>query len=394
MVNRFWSGLITLLLLSGCGWDGTPTRKNDFTPLTSITISAVSSSAVPLTIANGTSTKLIATGHFSGQFSRDVTDQVVWSSDKPTVADFKYAAAPNLNRVTAVAPGSAVIHATLDGISAPDYPLTVSNATVTAMTITPATASKAKGLTTQFEANGVFSDASNQNLTFDAAWSSDNIAVATVNDPTSRGLAKGIAEGSAKITATFGGILPPPTATLTVTAATLQSITVTPANSSIVGLSKTVTYTAMGNYSDGTTADKTTASTWNSSVIGIATINASSGVATTVAVGTTVISATLNGIIGRANLTVTTPTLNTNGLQITPSNPFMPVNSTKQLTVTATFSDGSSQNVTSNCTWTTSSSAVSVDSTGVVTSGSSFGSSLITASYGGQFTSTTVTVSQ
>ncbi len=401
MVNRFWSGLITLLLLSGCGWDGTPTRKNDFTPLTSITISAVSSSAVPLTIANGTSTKLIATGHFSGQFSRDVTDQVVWSSDKPTVADFKYAAAPNLNRVTAVAPGSAVIHATLDGISAPDYPLTVSNATVTAMTITPATASKAKGLTTQFEANGVFSDASNQNLTFDAAWSSDNIAVATVNDPTSRGLAKGIAEGSAKITATFGGILPPPTATLTVTAATLQSITVTPANSSISGVSKTKNFTAMGIYSDGTTVDKTTAATWSSSATNIATITSSGGVvtATSVAVGTTVISATLKDsitlvdIIGRTNLTVTAPVLNSNGLQITPSNPFVQVNMTQQLTVTATFDDGSTSNVTSNCSWTSSApSIVSVSPTGVVTTGNFVGSSVITATYSGQSVSTTITV--
>ncbi len=388
MVNRFWSGLITLLLLSGCGWDGTATRSPEgLVPLTSIVIKGSQ------TIAAGTSTKFTADGFYLG-VPVDISDKVAWSSASPTVANFKYATAPNKNRVTGNTPGTAVVTATLDGVSA-TYTLTVSNATIQAMTITPATASKAKGLTTQFEADGVFSDASNQNLTFDAVWSSDNIVVATVsNDPVNKGLAKGIAEGSAKITATFGGILTPPTAALTVTAAALQSITVTPANSSIVGLSKTVTYTAMGNYSDGTTADKTTASTWNSSVIGIATINASSGVATTVAVGTTVISATLNGIIGRTNLTVTTPALNTNGLQITPSNPFVPVNSTRQLTVTATFNDGSTQNVTSSCTWTTSSSAVSVDSTGVVTSGGSFGSSLITAAYGGQFISTTVTVSQ
>jgi hypothetical protein len=387
MVNRFWSGLITLLLLSGCGWDGTATRPNDFTKLTSITISAVSSK-----IASGTSTKLIATGHFSGQFSRDVTDQAAWSSASPGVADFKYATAPNLNRVTAVAPGSAVVSATVDGVSA-TFTLTVSNASATAVTITPNTASLPKGLKNQFTASGAFSDATTQDLTFDAVWSATPGTFATVsNDPASKGLATAIAIGSELITAAFGPLPVVGTASLTVTAATLQTISITPANSSIAGLSKTVNFAAKGNYSDGTTVDITTA-TWSSSATNIATVIASSGVATSVAVGTTVISATLNGIIGRTNLTVTAPTLNSNGLQITPSNPFVPVNMTQQLTVTATFNDGSTQNVTSNCSWSSSaSSIVSVSPTGVATTGNLVGSSVITATYSGQSAFTTVTV--
>ncbi len=390
MVNRFWLILFAMLLLSGCGWDGTPTRPNDFTPLKSITISAVSS-----TIANGTSTKLTATGHYSGQFSRDVTEQAVWSSASPAVADFKHTTAPNINRVTAVAPGTAVVTATVEGVSAP-YTVTVSSATIQNMTITPATVSVANGLTTQFEAKGVFSDTSIQNLTFDATWTvtkiSDPIAASISNDPASKGLAKGLAEGSATISAAFGGIATSPTATLTVTPAILQSITVTPANSSIVGFSKTVTFVAKGTYSDGTISDITTAS-WSSSAPGVASIIASSGVATTVAEGTTIITATLNGINGRTNLTVTAPVLSANGLQITPANPVLPVGTSLQLALNATFNDGSAKDVAANgTTWTSNSITATVNATGLVSGGNIAGSAIITAQYGGQFATTIVRV--
>lgn len=385
MINRFWSGLLTVLLLSGCGWDGTPTRQNDFTKLTSISISADSS-----TIANGTSIKLVATGHFSGQFSRDITDEAVWSSASPAVADFKYSTAPNKNRVTAVTPGSAVVTATVDGVSA-TYTLTVSNATIQAMMISPAAASIPMGLTKQFSASGTFSDATTQDLTFDADWKSSPGTHATV----SKGLVTALKTGSGDetITAAFGVVPVSGTATLTVTAATLQSITVTPANSSIAGLSKTVTFAAIGNFSDGTAVDITSTAVWTSSQTGIASIVANSGVATTVAVGTTSISATRDGVSGKTNLTVSTLVLNANGLQISPTFPTLSIGTPQQFIVTATFSDGSTQNVATNAntTWTSNSTVATVNSTGSVT-GNVAGSATITAAYGGQSVSTNVTV--
>src|SRR5512138_11418 len=110
MTNLLRSGFIMMVLLSGCGSNGTPTRNNDFTPLTSIQISA----ATP-TIAAHTSTRLSATGNYSGLFTRDITDKVVWSSGSPNVAGFVTASSPN--RVTGHIPGTAILTATVGNVS-------------------------------------------------------------------------------------------------------------------------------------------------------------------------------------------------------------------------------------------------------------------------------------
>jgi hypothetical protein len=395
MINRVWSALVLVVLLSGCGWDGTATRPNDITTLSSIQIVAVSP-----TIAAGTSTKLSVIGSFSGLYTRDVTDQAVFTSGDITVAEFKFTTAPNLNRVTGNAAGTAIITAKVGGVSA-TYPLVVSNAAIQTMTITPAAPPDLpKGRTTQFSVSGTFLDGTTtttQDLTFDAAWSSGTIDVVTVsNDPASKGLARAVAAvGSSTISATFppagGAGSVSGTKLVTVIPPVLDSITVTPANSSIAGASKTVNFTATGNYSDGTTAAITNAA-WVSSAPAIATVNATSGVATTVAAGTTIISATQNGVIGSTRLTVTSLVLNANGLQITPVNQVLAVNASLQMTVTATFNDGSTSNVATGSAWVSSSPAIaSVSSTGLVT-GVSAGTSTITAQYGGQTVFTTVIV--
>src|SRR5208337_5252670 len=89
-------------------------------------------------------------------------------------------------------------------------------------------------------------------------------------------------------------------------AVTLSSITVTPANPSIIlatGTTQTQQFTATGIYSDGSTKDLTASVIWSSSATSIATIT-SGGNATVLAYGTTIISATFVGITGSTALTV------------------------------------------------------------------------------------------
>ena len=172
--------------------------------------------------------------------------------------------------------------------------------TLLSIAVTPANPSIAKGTTQQFTATGTYSDGSTQNLTSTASWSSSNTAVATVN---STGLTSGVGTGASTIQAASGSVTG--STTLTVTAAVLSSIAVTPANPSIV-TGATQPFTATGSYSDGTTQNLTSTASWSSSNTAVATIN-SIGVSSGLGTGTTTIQAASAGISGSATLTVTGP---------------------------------------------------------------------------------------
>ena len=90
---------------------------------------------------------------------------------------------------------------------------------------------------------------------------------------------------------------PAPADTVTVTPATLASIALSPTNPSVSkGLNEQ--FTATGTYTDGTTANLTTQVTWASATPSVATISntaGTQGLASTLAVGTTAITASRAG---------------------------------------------------------------------------------------------------
>jgi hypothetical protein len=330
-----------LLFLAGCGGDDQATRPNSFTPLTSIEI--VSPTTLT-SIAPNTSIPLQAKGNFSGLFTNDdIADRVIWESLSTTVADFPFPGVPG--RVKGFTPGTATIRASSGDVEA-FFDLEVTNATITALTIGPAVPTVHKGLTTQLTANGTFSGATSQDLTFDAAWRSSNDLVATVSDDfTSKGLATGIAEGSAVITATFDTASD--SATLTVTAPQLQSITITPANPSVLSIAQT-SFTATGHYSDGSELINPPNVTWSSSVPAVATTIAASGMTTTLKEGTTTISASLDGVNANTSLQVTGGNLTV--ISLTPLST-MAVGTTQRIIATGSFSNGTTRDITGQADW-------------------------------------------
>src|SRR5579862_4353436 len=182
----------------------------------------------------------------------------------------------------------------------------------------------------------------------------------------------------------------------------LSSVSVTP-NATSVSVSAQVSFKATGTYSDGSSKDLTSSAQWASSDSGTAAINAA-GVATGMAVGTTTISAQSSGITGSATLTVGgsggsgggggggNAAVNLTAIAVTPANPSVPVNTMQQLTATGSYTDGSSADLTSLVTWTSSAvSKANVDASGVVT-GVASGSASITATLNSVSGSTTVTV--
>lgn len=362
MGKLLWSAIVMMLLVSGCGWDGTPTREDDISPVTSIVISADPDYNYS-TIAKGTSVKLIATGYISGLGKRDLTDKVKWSSST-TNAAFNSTVFPS--RVTGVSEGNPVITATYGNLPSAPYTLKVSGAKISSITVTPDKPTVPNGLTQQFTATGTFDDGTTQNITLDAVWDSVATSVATISKAEiSNGLATAVASsGTSDITATFDSL--PGSTVMTATDPVVISIAVTPANSSVLSLS-TKQFIATGTYSDlaHTTADITSQVTWSSSNTSFATFGSSGGVATALAQGPTAITAKLDSVnvSGSTGLTVTGGNLSS--IAVTPSAPALVKDTRTRLTAMGTFTNGSisiTRDITGVVAWTSDSAAATLTS--------------------------------
>jgi uncharacterized protein YjdB len=170
--------------------------------------------------------------------------------------------------------------------------------------------------------------------------------------------------------------------------ATLQSITVTPANQNLK-VGNTLQFTATGNYSDGSTQDLTGLVTWASSVTGHATITAG-GLATGVAPGATTISATSGAISGNTTLTVFVPTLQS--IVVTPTNANLQIGNILQFTATGVYSDSSTQNLTGSVTWASSMTGFATITTGGLATAVAPGATTITATSGAISGNTTLNI--
>jgi hypothetical protein len=94
------------------------------------------------------------------------------------------------------------------------------------------------------------------------------------------------------------------TLSLTVNSAVLQSITVTPANMTFIGLSGPVQYTATGHFSDGSTQNITDSCHWAiTSGIAVGSIS-QTGSFSAIGIGTGTITATSGTIVGSTGFTV------------------------------------------------------------------------------------------
>ncbi len=307
----------------------------------------------PIVTLGGTQ-QFVATGTFKGGTTYPLTNSVTWSSSASSIASISNTAGSQ-GLATALAAGATTIKAVINSFAS-STTMTVTSASLTSITVAPASPSVPAGQTQQFTATGNYSDGSHQNLTSTAAWKSSKPSVATVN----AGLAHTLAQGSTTISASSGSITG--TASLTVTAAVLASIQVTPANV-VLQPDGTVQFTATGSYSDGSQQNLTTTAVWSSNNTAAATVSNASGkqgLATAVANGGATISATVGSIIGSTGLTVGTPTVT-----VSPSSFTMGIGS--NLLFTATVSGSSNNAVTWEVNGTTGGNATvgTIDTTGL-----------------------------
>jgi len=283
--------------------------------------------------------------------------------------------------------GSANIVASAAGVSG-SASLTVTQA-IGSIVVTPASATlDAVGDTQQYTAEA--RDLSGVPLVTQPpfTWSSSNDAVATVGETT--GLATTVANGSVNIIASAAGVTG--SASLTVAQVT-SSIVVTPAAATIEAIDGTAQFTAQALDGNGNPMVPQPALTWGSNNHPVATVGVTNGLATGHAEGAAQISASADGAIGVADLTVAQTVAS---IVVTP--PAMTLNAfgaSQQYSAEAHDANGYALTTQPTFTWSESSSGTiaTIDPTGLATAAGN-GTTQISATVGSVAGSVGLTVTQ
>jgi hypothetical protein len=185
---------------------------------------------------------LAASANYSNNTGSSPYMFVTWTSSNPAVATVDQGV------WTALSAGTTTMTATSGTFTASNT-LTVTAPPLSSITVLPATPTIASGATMQMTAMGIYADANlNHDITSSVAWSSSNPAAVTVS---AAGLARGVAAGSATISATY-----PPglvvIGTLVVTGSTLATVPATTTPPTTVTLRPTNDNTIMYSSTNAT----------------------------------------------------------------------------------------------------------------------------------------------
>jgi len=262
--------------------------------------------------------------------------------------------------------------------------VTVTSATLVSLAIAPANSSMPADATKQFSATGTFSDNSTQDMTQLVLWSSSTPSVATI---TNQGLSSSLSTGNTTIQAMFGSVSD--STTLTVSNVKLIAIAISPANGR-VQKGTSAKFTAVGTYSDGSTATLTSVS-WRSSKNNLANMR-NSGILHAKKAGTLTVTASAFGVSGSTSVTIGTGTLVS--VDITPANPTVTHGSTQQFIALGTFSDSTTQDVSINSHWSSTIPSVATIANAPVNAGlattKTTGTTTIGVNHSGNTASTTL----
>nr|WP_257721541.1 Ig-like domain-containing protein [Vibrio alginolyticus] len=380
----------------------------DSTAMLEVTDSIITELTVTPTsvnLAEGLTQQFTATARYSdGVITEDVTTQpaISWTVESETGA----ATISETGLVTGeVSGGTATVKAsgvtpegtTFNGQAT----VTVIDAIVTDLQVTPATQSTPAGTSVQFTATAMMSNGSSPTITDhpDLHWTSSDPAVASITTDlgSGNGYVTTLKAGTVTITASgsANGTAFEGTATLTATAAIPVSITVTPTSTSVAkGLPQQ--FTSEVTYSDNSKVDMTTATTWTSSDTTVADIGLNTGLAQTPGTGTVTITGggDFDGVILSRDVNLTVTEAEVVSLNVAPTSASIPAGTTQQLTTTATMTDSSTPDVTTQAVWSSSDTAtVTIGSaTGLATGESVGGPVTMTATYAGHTATSQLTV--
>ena len=293
-----------------------------------------------------------ATAIYTDGATEDLTSSVVWEADDVSVAMVSSELGSE-GYITGLGSGSTTITANdaAKNISG-SAQLTVTNAALDRLDVTPGVAELPEGRTLALTATGVFTDSLIQDLTEWVEWSSSNLDAASVDNIAggSKGVVHGEHVGSATVTALVSAMGVSGASVITVTNPILTSIDIAPSAFKLA-MGESLQLAATGNYENGSSVPLAADSlTWESSDSTKLSVSATGllsavsisdgGVAVTATDSSTGISGTASGSVVAAR--IVSVALATRG-NVTPE---IAKNTRLSLNLTGTYSDGSTKDLT------------------------------------------------
>jgi hypothetical protein len=342
--------------------------------LTTITIKPATAQ-----IAKATSHQFTASGSYNDGTKVDVTALVAWNSSLPAAS---ISSSPGTQgRALAVSAGSTSITAALGSVTSSPAALTVTNANLVSLAISPANSTVPLASSQQFVATGSFDDGTTQNIAATTTWTSAAPGIARV---TSAGLVTGLGLGNADITASMGSITD--TTTATVDASSVSKLVLVPVAK--IANNTRIQMRAVAIFTDGSSLDVTSTPgiAWSSSDTSIATVAANTGVAGATHPGSAAISAKLGTQSGSTTLTVSDATIQS--LAVAPNLATIAPGTTQNVIALATFADSAGnfqQDISSVASWSSDNTAVATvsfaDGLQELATGAATGTANISASF-------------
>lgn len=241
---------------------------------------------------------------------------------------------------------------------------------LTAIEIVSQNPQAAVGTSNRFTAIGHYGDPTTfqftRDITDQVTWASSDATVLRINDTVGlKGFGEALTAGNTTVSATLGAIsasLP-----FTVSGATITGLSIAAPASSTLYVGRTLQLQVTGTFDNSTSQDLTESVTWSSDASTIASVGDTvpgKGLVSALAVGSANITATFNGQSDTLALTVATAALDS--IEVTPEWPLaaLAVDTTMQLKATGHYSDGSTNDLTSQAAWDVSDqNLASIDTT-------------------------------
>ena len=342
-------------------------------------LQGISVSPGAATIASGDAQAFTCTASYSDATTRDCTADASWTA----LLGGRQAPLPAPGSVSEALPGDYLVTASYSGLAG-TATLNVTPPAVRKLVLTPSKVALPAGATVSLAARAVYSDGSTGDATADVDWSTDDAGVATFDG--AQGLLHAIAPGATTAAAALGGVVA--TAAVAVGPAEVVSVQLTPPAVSVATGTLTQ-FHAVAQLTDGASRDVTATAQWSTSDATVAFVD-DFGRVDALAVGTAIVGAASGAVLATAQLVVVAPALVQ--VAVAPANPSVTVGESLQLLALGTYADGSSKDVSSLASWTSSDVSVATVTPAGLARADGAGTALLSATVEGIGGSTTLLV--